>query len=63
MISAALMLFANTLYFLCGWTAAGPFPGPFPPVRKGCGWNVWLRGTRMPGMSSLSGIFALWHIL
>ena len=59
MISAALMLFANTLLFSLRLDRSGSFPR----VRKGCGWNVWLRGTRMPGMSSLSGIFALWHIL
>lgn len=63
MISAALMLFANTLLFSLRLDRSGSFPRPLSASEE----RMWLerlaQGDPRPGMSSLSGIFALWHIL
>ena len=62
MISAALMLFANTLLFSLRLDHSGSFPRPLSASEERM-WLERLAQTRRPGMSSLSGIFALWHIL
>lgn len=63
MISAALMLFANTLLFSLRLDRSGSFPRPLSASEE----RMWLerlaQGDPDAGMSSLSGIFALWHIL
>ena len=50
MLSAALLLFANTLLFPCDSLGAAPFQNRCPLPRSGSGWTAMLRETRRPGM-------------
>ena len=62
MLSAALLLFANTLLFSLRLSGGGSFPKPLSAAEEQAYLRRCARGTRPPGMCSSSEISAWWPI-